>query len=185
MQRFKPIGLTLAAMFALSAAVTATAGASTFLSTVTGSIKAVATQTQVFTTAAGKVECTALSATNGSAALSALTQLVVIQYSNCKAFGLAATVSPAHYLFSADNGLVTIDNQITIKATACQVTVPPQMVYTVKILDTPLWIIFEPNVTGITSEGSGTACTYAKESKGTYTGSSLVSVAGGSISWDA
>jgi len=185
MKRIKYVGLALVVVCALSAAAVASAGAHDFSASAVAALKGTAKQTQVFTTAAGKVECSTLSVTSGTTALLALTQSATVQYSGCKAFGLAATVSPAQYVFSADNGLVRIASSITIKATACLVTVPGnQDLTTVAYKNSGAEIVLEPNVTGITSEGSGAACTYAKESKGTYTGNSSVSIAGGTLKWN-
>jgi hypothetical protein len=185
MKRIRYAGLALVVVFAMSAAAAASAGAHEFSATVMGTVKGTAKATQVFTTAAGKVECSTLSVTSGQTVLASKTETATIQYSGCKAFGLSATISPATYEFNAE-GSVKLAKQISIKATACQVTVPTagnENLKSVGYKQSGTEVVIEPNVTGITSEGTGTACTYAKESKGTYTGNSSVSVAGGTVSW--
>jgi hypothetical protein len=182
MKRIKYLGLSLVVVCALS--VTASASAHMYDATLSGAIKGTAKAPQVFTTAAGKVECSTLSVTSGTTALLLLIEHVTVQYGGCKAFGLAATVSPALYTFSADEELVTVDKGITIKAVGCLVTVPAkQDLKKIVYKNSGSEIVLEPNVSGITSEGSGAACTYASENKGTYTGNSSISVAGGSIKW--
>jgi hypothetical protein len=159
-----------------------------FGSSTTGKLTSKALATQVFKTSAGNVECTALHLTSGTVETTkAMHQIVTVQYTGCTAFGSSATVSPAKYLFSADNR-VNLLATITIKATACLATVPSaknQNLETIKYSNTNKEIIIEPNVGGITSSGEGTACNYAEESKGTYTGNSLVALeSGGTLEWE-
>jgi hypothetical protein len=187
MTRIRLVGLALVAVCAISVTTAASAGANPlFLSTALGKLLAKALATQKFVTHAGTVECTTLTANGSVKSLASATQLAIISYAGCKAFGLAATVSPAEYEFNA-NGTVLVRKPITIKATGCLVTVPAhQTLGPVQYLNKPAGEIeIEPNVTGITSSGSGVACEYEIESKGTYIGNSLVAVEGGKLSWEA
>ncbi len=186
MNRMKLVGLMLVAAWAITATPAANAGASVFLSTVSGKLLSGALATQKFATKAGVVECTGLTAAGEVTALTAEHLKATVSYTGCKAFGLAATVSPAEYEFNA-SGTVTVLKGITIKATGCLVTVPGgQTVGTVKYLNKPTGEIeVDSNVTGITSSGTGAACEYETEHNGTYSGISLVAVEGGELTWDA
>jgi hypothetical protein len=186
MTRIKLVGIALVAMCAIGASIAASAGASTFLllGTTKAKILSKALATQTFVTKAGTIECTTLTSTGEATVKHSLTFEATVSYTGCKAFGLAATVSPALYEFNAD-GSVKVLNSITIKALGCVVTIPggqtlSTITYTNKGLNA---IELKPSVTGITSSGSGAACEYASESNGTYTGASLVTAHGGEIEW--
>jgi hypothetical protein len=173
MKRIKLVGILLVVMSAIGIMITSSASARVFLFIGTGTLLGKALATQKFVTHAGTVECTALTLTGTVPSLKTLKQKVTVSYTGCKAFGLAATVSPAEYEFNAD-GTVAVLKAITIKATACLVTVPSgQTVGVIKYLNKPVGHVeIEPEVTGITSSGVGAACEYAVESNGTYTGNS-------------
>jgi hypothetical protein len=186
MKRIKFVGLALVAVCAMSASMAASAGASSFLSTVaSGALTGKLVSLQKFNTKAGQVECSALTVSGSVITTKATIQAATVNYTGCKAFGLAATITPASYEFNA-NGGVTVVKTITIKATGCTVIVPGgQKLGTVKYANSGSEIELTPNVTGITSEGVGAACTYASESKGTYEGKSKTAVVGGTLKWDA
>src|SRR6266566_6121728 len=170
MTRIKIIGLALAAVFALSAATAASASAAHFEASESSNLLAKvvtgASGEQVFTTKAGKVVCKALKVKAGkSTAGKVETQLATISYENCTAFGLTATISEAEYLFHAGTtpgtGTVDVEKAITIKAAGCEVKVPAQKglgKITYKNVGGKE-VELVPNVTGITSSGTGFACT--------------------------
>ena len=174
--------LMLVAIGALNAATVTGVSANTFSASTVAALKGKALQTQVFKTKAGSVECSTLAITSGTSSLSSLTLSDTVQYSGCKAFGLTATVSPADYELNAD-GSVDLVAEVAIKAIGCVVMIPPQTLGGLAYKDSGSEVVIEPKVTGITSEGLGAACAYLKESKGTYTGNSSLSIAGGSIGW--
>jgi len=188
MKRIKLVAMSLAAVCVMSAAAASGAVAHTFTATEMGKLTAKATATQVFTVDGGKtVECTALKLTAGEAVLASLTQAATIVYSGCKSFGLSATVSTAKYLFNAD-GTASLENTLTITAVGCTVTVPSaknQGLSSITYSNNGKNVKLTPSVKNITSSGSGTTCTYAEESKGTYAGASEVGLASGvgSVSW--
>lgn len=187
MRGIKKLGLALVAVCAFSAIAVSSASASRFLAHPPGELEGKALGNQVFSTAAGNVICEGLKLLSSSAAsLESETQEVTVDYSTCKAFGKAATVTPVLYLFNA-NGWVDLLGTVKVKATLCTVTVfPATSLKTVKYKNFGQSISVEGEVAGITSEGTETACKYAKESKGTYTGVADVSlVSGGLLKWDA
>ena len=189
MKRIRTLGIALVAVCALSVMAASSASAQLFhaVEIGSGSLTSKVLQTQKFHTAAGNVECTALHLTGGTVtALLVLVQHVTVAYTGCKAFGLAATISPALYLLSADE-TVALLSPITITATECTVTVPTtknNKLSTIAYKNSGKQIVLEPSVKNITSVGVGKACTYAEESIGTYTGTSIVGlVSGGTLSW--
>ncbi len=185
MKGIRLIGLGVLAVLALTVTA-ASASAHEFIASKAGAkLEGKALSTQVFTTAAGKVECKALNVTAGETALKSETQKLTIQYKECKAFGLSAEITPAEYVFNA-NGTVNIQKAITIKAAGCTVTVPAQEklgTITYKNSSPVKTITLEPSVTGIKSKGEGFACTYAEEAKGTYAGNSEIAAAGDTQEW--
>jgi hypothetical protein len=188
MRVVRKTGLVLVAVCVMGFALSASASASMFSSTEAGKITAKALETQTFTTSAGVVTCTTVAASGEVGRLSEDVH-VTIHYSGCKAFGLAATVSLALYLFLA-SGEVHIVNPITVNAGAgsCLVLVPPQLDWTVKYSNQAAGVILTPEVKGIkyTTEGNGCAVkgTFAN---GEYKGKSLVSLANGIgiVKWEA
>ena len=185
MKRIKYSGLALVVVCALGAAAATSAVAHTFNANVMASLKGSADATQVFKTTAGNVECTKVAVSSGSTVLTIKTVKAIVNYTGCTAFGLSATVSPADYVFDAD-GTASVMKEITIKAIGCEVKVPISgnaNLHTVKFKNNGTGVLLEPTVVGITSSGTGAACTYASESKGTYVGNSHVSAAGGTVAW--
>jgi hypothetical protein len=192
MSSIKRFRLLLLAVCAISALATSSASASVFLAHPPGGVfpvllLALQTGNQTFTVSSGTVTCTGLKGHGIATTLSTLTQDLTIAYTGCTAFGLAAKVSPVSYRFRADNGLVTLLNTVSITAVACTVTVPStknQSLQTVKYLNVGREIILHSEVKGITSSGTGAACTFAEESAGKYTGSSLLIGDGAAVRWD-
>jgi len=165
---------------------TTSASAHEFIASTTGKTTVKVLTTSVFTNAAGKAECTGASLLAGEVKTLKATLLTsTIQFTGCKAFGLAATVSPVNVLSTAE-GSVSLLKTATVKTTGCLVTFPTtgnQNLNTIKYKNTNKQIEKVANVTAITSEGTGTVCTYAKESKGTFTGDALVGLISGTLEW--
>jgi hypothetical protein len=185
MRKMKISAMAVIVVFAMSA-LTATSAAAhpEFLTSVVGGkLTGKLTETQVFKTVFGNVECTALNVSGETIASRALQQHVTVFYSKCKAFGLAATITPALYLFLS-LGSVHIVSPILITSTSCHLRVLPQTVQSVTYSTVGNEIILTPNVTGIAYEGTGATCSGSAKD-GTYEGKSLVSVIGGSIGWMA
>ena len=165
---------------------TVPAGAHEFLASTTGKTTIKILATSIFTTAAGKAECTGATLLEGEVkSLKATTLTSTVQFTGCKAFGLAATVSPAKFKTTAE-GNVSLLKTATVKAPACLVTIPSvknQNLGTIKYKNTNKGIEKVASGTAITSEGTGTACSYAQESKGTFQGDALVNLIGGTLDW--
>ncbi len=152
-----------------------------------GKLLGKALATQVITTAAGKVECTALRFTDGTVKAGTFsTAQVTVEYENCKAFGVAAKVSLVQYEINS-GGYLSLRNTITVTAPLCTVTIPSAKNQSLKVLGyatTGKELVITPEIKGITSSGTEAVCTYAEESKGEYTGNLLVSLDGGSLQWE-
>jgi hypothetical protein len=123
------------------------------------------------------------------ATLQALRILVVVDYENCKAFGVAAVLHPFRYLIDA-NGLVTQENTTFLLAPVCKVTFPAgknqsltAALFHFHAVVGPLLVLL--HLERITSSGEGAACTYAEESNGIWTGTWQIRVEGGTLRWDS
>jgi hypothetical protein len=175
------IGMTLVAMLALSGV----ASAHNFNATKAGALSRVSNTPQVFKTGAGsEVTCSTDAVTGSAVSGNSLHQLVDISYSGCKVLGFVnAEVSLAQYLLSADL-LALLENTVIINIPfVCHITVKPQhfptgLLFTNKGSN----LVETTHVSGIKSEGSGSECGTVS-STGTYTGTTEVAVAGGTLSW--
>lgn len=186
MKRFgKMFGVTVVAVFAMAAMSVASASASTFTASATGELTGEATSDQEFTTGGGgSVVCTEAATSGNIESTEASSQVVLVEYDGCQAFGfVSATISPAEYELHAD-GTVDILNTITITVPLgfCTVTVGPQEVESVSYTSEGGAIEQHSAVGGIDSTHSGGLCSSGEN--GTYTGSNLVErVGGGTIAW--
>lgn len=183
MRIVKQLGLGLVTVCAFCAlAVSSAAAHPEFLaSAIKATLTGKATQPQKFNTNFGLIECSALTLSGETTALRSLEQEVTVNYKSCKAFGLAATVSPALYRFLS-LGSVHILSTILISATGCDLHVLPQTVSTILYANVGSEIIVTPDVSGIAYEGLGTACS-GNGTNGTYEGKSLLISPGNTISW--
>jgi hypothetical protein len=197
MTRIKLLGLTIVALLALSGLASASALAHEFEASKTGTATDVGTSTQVFKDepSAVAVECKKLTSTEKITKTKAKTQKASVKYTECTAFGFPATISEAKYEFSAE-GSVKVENKITVEVPGakCKVTVSPTgnsklktITYTNKESGTGHGKVeVKASVSKINSEVKGGAGLCGKEGKlkeGSYTGSALVSLAGGEVKW--
>lgn len=162
------------------------AAAHEFLASSTGKLTVKVLTTSVFTTAAGRIECTAASLGEGEVkTLKSLFLLSTVQFTGCKAFGLAAKISSIKVRSTAE-GSVSLLRTATVTATGCTVTIASaknQNLHTVKYSNVSKGIEKVATVSGITSVGTGATCEYAEESKGTFQGDALVNLIGGTLDW--
>ncbi|HEV7942207.1 MAG TPA: hypothetical protein VGP17_05335 [Solirubrobacteraceae bacterium] len=186
MRSIKMFAVLFGVVVAIVAVASASASAAAFLSSGTGTLSGTQLESQVFKTGAGTVTCTKLKGTGSVTETMTESQNASIQYEECTAFGIIeAKVTLAEYLFMA-NGEVTIQKTITITAPGCEIIVPgSKTVSSVSYKNKNSQIEIVPAVTNIESEGKGAFCTYAKETKGTYSGTSLATLGGGTISWSS
>jgi hypothetical protein len=178
------LGLALVVALVFGVAMTASASATSFLSSAKEKLLSTNVADQVFVTEAGTTECTKAPITAGESSGTETTeQKATIKYESCTAFKIAeVTISPAEYAFQAD-GEVEILKLISIKVTGCEVSVPAQTVSKVDYATKGSNILLEPLVTGILYTASGSLCAKTGEFKnGTYKGHAEVMTASGSLS---
>lgn len=181
----KQAGVMLAAIAVLGSATPAVASAHSFKASKTGELKATQASGQVFVTSAGSIECETLKGTGTVSALTTETQKATVEFGGCFAFGYPTTITPVEFEFNA-NGTVSILKAVTVKASAnCKIAIPAQSkLSSVKYINlTGGKLEIEALVNGITSTGSGTACNYGTESKGSYDGLADVELVGGTLEW--
>lgn len=171
--------IALVAVLAMSVVAVANASASEFTFSKTGALKGESLTSQSLTTADGHIECSA-SSSGSTSTLKSTTLKVTVQYEKCAAFGLDMKFSPAEYEYNVD-GAVTLLKAVTAKATSCEIVIPAQTMTGIKYSNAGGKLEIGASVTGIVSEGKKVACEYAKESKGTLTGKSLVELVGGTL----
>ena len=183
------VGMVLVSMLALSGV----ASGHNFKSSVTGNLKVVSNQSQLFTIVPSgvMVTCTKDAINKGTdSSGSQLSILVEYEYTGCTitgSFGLKfeAKASLAQVVYSADNDLMRLENTWVIKVPIgeCDITVKPQDLNAVSYKNSGKHVVVEPHVSGIVSEGSGGECGVGKSTSGTYTGNTEIEVVGGEISW--
>lgn len=185
MRQMRILSVAVVSVCVLGIAMVANVSAQQFHASTTGKLLGKQLGNQVFETGAGTVTCTTAASTGTATALLVLTQLIETKYSNCTAFGFAEVkINTAKYLFSADNGQVTLDNTILIEVPlgGCSVSVPPQALKQVVYDNSNKKIIELSKVTGIQSTGSGGLCG-GTNTVGTYTGNNQLELDGGTVSW--
>jgi hypothetical protein len=182
------LSLVLVAALAFSIAMTGTASAESFLSTVSkAKLLSTGVQKQVFTTNAGTIECTEaniVGGETGTAGTEEKVQLAEIAYKGCLAFGFLTTVKNADYLF-LPSGVAHIDSEITIEGGGCEVKIPPQLIGTVLYKNSGNNIKLEPQVEEILYTSKGCTSGNGESKNGTYTGNSEAMIAGGKLSFMA
>jgi hypothetical protein len=175
----KSVCVALIAVFAVSVTAVANASANEFLFSKAGTLSGASVTEQALTTADGKLECKA--AISGSVSgTSSSTLTTTVQYEKCAAFGLDLKFSAAEYEYNT-NGTVKILKEVTAKATACEIRIPAQTVTGFTYVNASGKLEIVANATHIISEGKDVACEYAKESRGTLTGKSLIELVGGTL----
>jgi hypothetical protein len=197
MRLVKVLGVALVAVFAFSAMAAAGASAHEFTASNTPvKLEGKAIQTQVFTTLAGKLECTTIGVTGEATLKTSKTQRATVSYTGCVANNGKLTAKPdepisAEYEFNAE-GTVSILKPITILASfsgvKCTITVSAQNGLLLVAYNpvTAKRILLLPHVLKIDTSALGAGCTevYNSVKTGTYTGYATTEAAGtGEIGW--
>ena len=190
-RKFKALGLVLASVFAMSAVGAPAASAADFFSEVTPqTISGSQTTTHVFTTNAGTVSCK--KATFSGAATNGIseTQTLAPDYSECTAFGFINV--PVHengcaYVFNA-NGTTEVEcpsgKKIEITAPFCTTTVGPQHLASGMSFANNAGETDIVATTNISSSIDYNECG-TERTNGSYTGTTTVTGASGSIWYSA
>jgi hypothetical protein len=186
MKRIMILGVALLAIFGVVAvdAVSVSASGDEFVASKTGKTKSKETNAQIFKTSAGTLECAEVSGAGEFKAGSSSSHKEVFTYSGCTAFGTRATMTPADFEFFAA-GSVKLENtvEISVGGGECEIVLEPQTVekatYTNKSGGK---LEAEANALKIHSKGTGSGCGGSSTS-GSYTGSILGELEGGTIEW--
>jgi hypothetical protein len=177
------LGLAVGLVFGV--AMTASASASSFLSSAKEALLSTNVSAQVFVTEAGTIECTKAKITGGESGGTESNEAKgVVKYESCEAFGFVElTISPVEYLALAD-GEGHILKLVGIETTGCEVSVPAQLINKFDYATKGNNLLIEPLVTGLKYTASGSLCTKSGTfANGTYKGHSEVMIAHGTLSF--
>lgn len=188
------LGLALVAALVFGVAMTASASASSFLSTLTkAKLLSEKVENQVFTTEEGTVECSeakTVKGETGTAGVEEPSQLAEIKYENCLAFGFVpTTLTNADYTFLATGGKSDLNNLIKIVSSngvggTCEVSVAAkQNLSSVKYTNSGKNIKIEPSITGIKYTASSGCSRPGTFTTGTYKGNTEAMISGGTLSF--
>jgi hypothetical protein len=188
MKHLKIFGLALVALIAFGAMSISSASAASFLSSAKAKLLSANVATQIFKTDQGTVECSkALIDEGESSGTETTSQLALILYQGCIAFGIAEVdISPAHYIFLS-SGEVHIAKLISIKVLGlfggCEISVPAQLVNSVDYKTNGNNLLLEPLVKNIHYTANSSCSPSGSFTDGTYSGRSEAMIQGGSLSF--
>jgi hypothetical protein len=170
--------------FACSAVAVASASASEFVFSKTGTLKGERVTSDVFQNAGGNWECGKNKSSGSATVLKSATQVVTVQYEKCTFFGIGLKASPAEYELNA-NGTVKILKAFTMKdlgsGELCTITFPAQgPLKTIKYKNVTGKVEITDELVAMRSRGESSFCNWA-EGNGTKTGKSLLELVGGTI----
>jgi uncharacterized low-complexity protein len=186
--RYIKLGLALVAALVFSVTMAASAFAAlSFLSSVSkAKLSSTGVQTQVFKTNAFEMQCSEAKIEAGetaAAGVEATVQLAEVHYSKCLVFGfIPTTFTNFDYLF-LPSGTVHLDNTVTLVASGCELKWPPQLVGTVKYVNSGNNIKLEPNISSILYTAKSCPSGNGEAKNGTLTGNSEWTISGGKLSF--
>jgi hypothetical protein len=185
MKRIAMLGVALLAMFGIVAAnaVQVSASGHEFIASKTGKTKSKQTDSQVFKTSAGTLECSKVSGTGEMKEGKSTAHKEVFTYSGCSASGSKATMSPGYFEFTA-NGPVKLEKGITIVIgeAECEMVLEPQTVEGATYTNKSGKLEAEAVAFKIKSVGYGNGCG-GSSTEGSYNGSVLGELEGGTVEW--
>lgn len=169
MRRTK-VAFGLVTMLVFGLAATATAFAAPFFSsTAIEKLLSEKVEMQIFNTEAMTIECTKATITAGQSSLETTEQAVTVKYEGCTAFGfLEVTVSPAEYIFFANENVAIVKN-ITIVTAGCEVVIKKELVTKATYVTKGANIHLTPAVK-IKAVAAGAVCTKVGPVNGEYKG---------------
>lgn len=185
MKRIKMLVLSMLAALAVAAVGAASVSATghEFVASTTGKVKSKGTNTQIFKTGAGTIECTTVTGTGEIKVLKSATHKEVLTYTGCSGFGGPIKVSSAHFEFNA-NGSARLEKRVTItpEGLGCEVLVEPQTLESIGYSNSSGKVTASANVFSIHSLGTGGVCG-GENTEGSYTGSITAELEGGTLEW--
>lgn len=175
--------LLSATSFAAASAVSVSANSEEFVANKTGKTVGAGTN-QVFKTGAGTIECTTVTGTGKIESLNFTAHKEVLTYSGCSGFGVALTVTPAHFEFLADKA-AKLEKTVTISSESltCKVLLEPQTLNGVSYTNSSGKLLASASVTGVHSIPTGGTCGSRENTEGSYSGSIEAELEGGTIEW--
>jgi len=183
MKRIAMLGVALLATFGIVAAnaVPVSASGHEFIASKTAKTKSKQTDSQVFKTSAGTLECSKVSGSGEMKEGKSTTHKEVFTYSGCIAFGSKATMSQGYFEFSA-NGPVRLEKDIliVIGTDECEIELEPQTVEGATYTNKSGKVEAEAVAFKIKSIGYGCG---GVNTEGSYNGSVLGELEGGTVEW--
>lgn len=185
MKRIAILGVALLAVFGIVAgnAVTVSASGHEFIASKTAKTKSKQTDSQVFKTGSGTLECSKVSGTGEMKEGKSTAHKEVFTYSGCTAFDTKATMSPGYFEFNA-NGPVKLEKAITIVIGEheCEIEIESQTVEGAKYENKSGKVEAEADAFDIKSKAFGSGCG-GSNSEGNFNGSVLGELEGGTVEW--
>jgi hypothetical protein len=186
MQRITLFWVVLLSAFAIAgvSAVSVSANGHEFIVSKTGKTKSKGTSAaQVFKTGAGTIECSTVTGTGEMKETTSVTHKEVLNYSGCVGFGMAITVTAAHFEFNA-NGSAKLEKTVyvTPEGAGCEVLIEPQTLESLSYSNASGKVTATATVTKIHSRGTGGDCG-AENVEGSYSGKIQAEVEGGTVEW--
>ncbi len=185
MQRITLFWAVLLSAFLIAgvSAVSVSANGHEFISSKTGKTKSKGTNTQIFKTSAGTIECGSVTGTGEMTETKTVTHKEVLTFSECAGFGMEITITAAHLEYNA-NGSARLEKTVAIspEGAGCEVLIEPQTLEAITYTNSSGKIKAAANVSKIHSKGTGGDCG-GENSTGTYTGGIQGEVESGTVEW--
>lgn len=187
MQRLTMFGMVLLAALAVVGVEAASVSASghEFIASKTGKTKSKQTNAQVFKTSAGTIECTEVTGSGEIKEGKSTTHKEVFTFSGCTGFGGGITITPADFEFNA-NGPMKLENEVVIAPSndECEDVLEPQTVEHANYKnESGGKVAATASVVKIHSRGTGGACGSSENTEGSYKGSVVGELEGGTLEW--
>jgi hypothetical protein len=187
MRRIVILGVAMVAAFAVVAvdAISVSASGDEFVASKVGKIKSKGSA-QTFKTSAGTIECSEVTGSSEILAgeLKSVVHKEVLTFVNCKGFGDPVAISAAHLELNA-NGSAKLEKKVTLKpeGAGCEVLIEAQSLGGFGYSNAAGGKVnVEPTVTAIHSKGTGGICG-GENTEGSYSGTIVSELEGGSVEW--
>ncbi len=185
MQRITMFWMVLLSAFLIAgvSAVSVSANGHEFIASKTGKTKSKGTNTQIFKTSAGAIECGSVTGTGEMTETKMVTHKEVLTFSECSGFGMVITITAAHLEYNA-NGSAKLEKTVFIspEGSGCEVLIEPQTLEAMTYTNSSGKIKASASVSKIHSKGTGGDCG-GENTTGTYTGSIQGELEGGTVEW--
>jgi hypothetical protein len=195
----RTIGLTIAVLFALTAASAAAGAEPAFIASKPGTVKLAQKGLQKYTLHnGGDVICEEVSGSTHVGSTKLRSIVVLVTSTNCEAFGAKANVSVESSLFDANGSIsVLTSDKVVVEVPSAKCSVALTLggantaLGTIKYTTEGNHVLNSAKITGLqyvvsASKESGSPCGTNKEvNVGEYTGDSTFELEGGTLKWDS